>query len=74
MAKTTKQKDAADMIEVFADFKEKNNIDRATLVSVLEECFRSVISKMYGSDENYDTKLIFLNQTRKQLIVSRCLV
>ena len=54
MAKTTKQKYAADMIEVFADFKEKNNIDRATLVSVLEECFRSVISKMYGSDENYD--------------------
>ena len=42
------------MIEVFADFKEKINIDRATLVSVLEECFRSVISKMYGSDENYD--------------------
>ena len=42
------------MIEVFADFKEKNNIDRATLVSVLEECFRSVIAKMYGSDENYD--------------------
>ena len=42
------------MIEVFADFKERNNIDRATLVSVLEECFRSVISKIYGSDENYD--------------------
>ena len=42
------------MIEVFADFKEKNNIDRATLVSVLEECFRGVIAKMYGSDENYD--------------------
>ncbi len=42
------------MIEVFADFKEKNNIDRATLVSVLEECFRSVIARMYGSDENYD--------------------
>ena len=42
------------MIEVFADFKEKNNIDRATLVSVLEECFRSVLAKMYGSDENYD--------------------
>ena len=42
------------MIEVFADFKEKNNIDRATLVSVLEECFRSVIAKMHGTDENYD--------------------
>ncbi|MBR4516155.1 MAG: transcription termination/antitermination protein NusA [Bacteroidaceae bacterium] len=54
MAKTTKSKEAANMIEVFADFKEKNNIDRATLVSVLEECFRSVIARMYGSDENYD--------------------
>ncbi len=42
------------MIQVFADFKEKNNIDRATLVSVLEECFRNVIAKMYGTDENYD--------------------
>ena len=42
------------MIEVFADFKEKNNIDRATLVSVLEECFRNVIAKIHGSDENYD--------------------
>ena len=42
------------MVEVFADFKEKNNIDRATLVSVLEECFRNVIAKMYGTDENYD--------------------
>ena len=42
------------MIEVFADFKEKNNIDRATLVSVLEECFRGVIAKIHGSDENYD--------------------
>ena len=42
------------MIEVFADFKEKNNIDRATLVSVLEECFRNVIAKMHGTDENYD--------------------
>jgi N utilization substance protein A len=54
MAKTTKSKEAANMIEVFADFKEKNNIDRATLVSVLEECFRNVIAKMHGSDENYD--------------------
>ena len=42
------------MIEVFAEFKEKNNIDRATLVSVLEECFRNVIAKIHGSDENYD--------------------
>ncbi|MCH5168748.1 MAG: transcription termination/antitermination protein NusA [Prevotellaceae bacterium] len=54
MAKTTQSKEAINMIEVFADFKEKNNIDRATLVSVLEECFRGVLAKLYGSDENYD--------------------
>jgi len=54
MAKKTQAKEAIDMIEVFADFKEKNNIDRATLVSVLEECFRNVIAKMHGTDENYD--------------------
>ena len=42
------------MIETFADFKENKNVDRATLISVLEESFRSVISKMFGSDENYD--------------------
>ena len=54
MAKKTQSKEAINMIEVFADFKEKNNIDRATLVSVLEECFRNVIAKMHGTDENYD--------------------
>ena len=54
MAKKTQSNEAIDMIEVFADFKEKNNIDRATLVSVLEECFRNVIAKMHGTDENYD--------------------
>ncbi|MBR4131104.1 MAG: transcription termination/antitermination protein NusA [Bacteroidaceae bacterium] len=54
MAKKTQATEAIDMIEVFADFKEKNNIDRATLVSVLEECFRNVIAKMHGTDENYD--------------------
>jgi len=42
------------MIETFADFKENKNVDRTTLISVLEEAFRNVISKMFGSDENYD--------------------
>lgn len=42
------------LIESFSEFKENKNIDRATLMSVLEECFRSVIAKTYGSDENYD--------------------
>ncbi|MCR4922060.1 MAG: transcription termination factor NusA [Bacteroidaceae bacterium] len=50
----TKKKDTVNLIDSFAEFKETKNIDRATLVSVLEECFRSVIAKIYGSDENYD--------------------
>ena len=34
------------LIDTFAEFKETKNIDRATLVSVLEESFRNVIAKM----------------------------
>ena len=42
------------MIETFQEFKDTKNIDRTTLVSVLEESFRNVIAKMFGSDENFD--------------------
>ena len=42
------------MIDTFQEFKENKNIDRTTLVSVLEESFRNVIAKIYGSDENFD--------------------
>ena len=42
------------MIETLQEFKETKNIDRTTLVSVLEESFRNVIAKIYGSDENFD--------------------
>ena len=42
------------MIETFQEFKETKNIDRTTLMSVLEESFRNVIAKMFGSDENFD--------------------
>ncbi len=42
------------MIDTFSEFKETKNIDRTTMVSVLEESFRSVIAKMFGTDENYD--------------------
>lgn len=52
--KTTVQDAPANLVESFAEFKETKNIDRATLVSVLEECFRSVIARTYGTDENYD--------------------
>lgn len=42
------------MIETFKEFKETKNIDRTTLVSVLEESFRNVIAKLFGSDANFD--------------------
>ena len=42
------------MIDTFREFKETKNIDRTTLVSVLEESFRNVLAKIFGSDENFD--------------------
>ena len=49
-----KKAETISLIDTFAEFKETKNIDRATLVSVLEESFRSVIAKLFGSDDNYD--------------------
>ena len=51
---TKKEEKGPSMIETFQEFKETKNIDRTTLVSVLEESFRNVIAKMFGSDENFD--------------------
>ena len=49
-----KIEETVSLIDTFAEFKETKSIDYATMVNVLEESFRSVIAKMYGSDENYD--------------------
>ena len=42
------------LVETFSDFKEGKNIDRPTMVRVLEDVFRTLIRKKYGSDENFD--------------------
>ena len=42
------------MVDTFREFYESKHIDRTTLVSVLEESFRNVIAKIFGSDENFD--------------------
>ena len=42
------------MVETFKEFKDTKSIDRTTLVSVLEESFRNVLAKIFGSDENFD--------------------
>ena len=49
-----KKNESISLIETFAEFKETKNIDRTTMVGVLEESFRSVIAKLFGSDENFD--------------------
>lgn len=54
MAARKKDDEQMSMIDSFREFKEMKNIDRTTLVSVLEETFRSVLAKIYGSDENFD--------------------
>ena len=43
----------ADLVSTFAEFKELKNIDRATMMSVLEEVFRNQLVKMYGSADNF---------------------
>lgn len=49
-----KKAETISLIDTFSEFKETKNIDRKTMVNVLEESFRSVIAKMFGTDENYD--------------------
>lgn len=49
-----KKAEAIDMVATFQEFKENKNIDRTTMVSVLEESFRKVIAGIFGSDDNYN--------------------
>lgn len=58
----------AALIESFAEFKEFKNIDRATMMGILEDVFRSMIIKKYGSDENFD---IIINIDKGDLEVWR---
>ena len=49
-----KKEEPVNMVDQFRDFKELKNIDKTTMISVLEESFRNVLAKMFGSDENFD--------------------
>ena len=49
-----KKTETISLIDTFSEFKETKNIDRTTMVGVLEDSFRSVIAKIFGSDENFD--------------------
>ena len=49
-----KKEETISMIDTLAEFKELKNIDKDSMISVLEDSFRNVIAKMFGTDENYD--------------------
>ena len=61
------------LADSFSEFKEFKNIDRATMMRVLEDVFRSMLKKRYGSDDNFDviinTELGDLEIYRNRLIV-----
>lgn len=65
MAKT---QESINLIDIFSEFKELKNIDRHTFINVLEDSFRSVIAKMYGTDANYD---VIINPDKGDLEIYR---
>ena len=65
---TRKNSERVNLIDTFKDFKETKNIDRTTLVSVIEDSFRSVLQKTYGSDENFD---VIVNPDKGDFEISR---
>ena len=52
-----KKEEKPNMVEQFVEFKELKKIDKTTMISVLEESFRNVLAKMFGTDENLDVIL-----------------
>ena len=60
--------DTLGLLESFADFKQDKNIDRVTLMTIVEEVFRGVFTKKYGSDENFD---IIVNAEKGDLEIWR---
>lgn len=48
-----KKEETISMVDSFSEFKELKNIDKTTMIIVLEESFRNVLAKMFGSDENF---------------------
>ena len=60
--------DSLNLIESFSEFKEFKNIDRVTMMNILEEVFRNTLIKKYGTDENFD---IILNVDKGDLEIWR---
>ena len=68
MAKKAAQEPGQTLIETFREFNETKQIDETTLLGVLEESFRSVIVKLFGSDDNYN---VIVNPDKGDLEITR---
>ena len=63
-----KNQDSVNLIDIFSEFKDFKKIDKQTFINVLEDSFRNVIAKMYGSDANYD---VIINPDKGDLEIYR---
>lgn len=66
--KSVKEEQQLNLIEIFSEFNDLKNIDKQTFMNVLEDSFRSVITKMYGSDADYD---VIINPEKGDLEIYR---
>src|SRR5882757_3697451 len=64
----SKAMDTSNLIESFADFAKQKNIDRPTMIRILEDVFRNMIRKKYGVDDNFD---IIINADKGDLEIYR---
>ncbi|MBK5202492.1 MAG: transcription termination/antitermination protein NusA [Prolixibacteraceae bacterium] len=65
--------DNLNLIDTFSEFKDLKNIDRVTMMNVLEEVFRSVLQKTYGTDKNFDI-IINIDKGDFQILRNRTVV
>ncbi|MCQ2333228.1 MAG: transcription termination factor NusA [Paludibacteraceae bacterium] len=63
-----KSQESINLIDIFSEFNTLKNIDRQTFINVLEDSFRNVIAKMYGTDANYD---VIINPDKGDLEIYR---
>src|ERR1044071_2552533 len=54
MAKTNTTMEHTELVDAFSEFKELKNIDRASMMSILEDVFKGMLRKKYGSADNFD--------------------
>ena len=65
---SVKKQDTINLIDIFSEFKDFKRIDKQTFINVLEDSFRNVIAKMYGTDANYD---VIINPDKGDLEIYR---